>query len=167
MVKGAAGLGLILVIVLLSVGTLFGFMLLPELLGRSELIIPQGHQYIMENMEIIVGETEQVALEPYCVKCSLMEWGAYRPLTLFETGNQYYQSTWIWSRPGGDTDAALTIWGPGNDGLTYEIEASRFIGYVPITILYQGEVIRSMPKVEWSTGSLSGYVVFRVVLPEE
>lgn len=165
MTKGAAGIGLVLIIALLGIGTGFGFLLLPRFLERSTLLIPEGHQFIVDNMEVILeGELEQYPLEPLCVDQGARVYGKDSPLAIFKVGNEYYQTTWIWRRHG-DTDAAITIWGPGEDDLTYTIEAARFHGGYKITFLYMGEPKRIMQPLPYNPSEIHpGYTYFTVTL---
>jgi len=165
-----AGVGIAIIILAISIGAVAGALILPRIFGSRRIGVPvvgapQDHWDIIENLEIIeVGsQGGRFLLEPLCVDHGIKEYGRDMPLSVFHTGEGYYQSTWLFHRHG-DTEACLTIWGPGENG-GYDLEASRLVG-TKLEIWYDHELIRTMPKL--TGGDLSscmlGFVWFAVSL---
>jgi len=128
--------------------------------------IPQDHSQIINDLDVVeVGTSETFSLSSLCVDSGSRVFGENWPLSIFETGETYTQSTWIWQREG-DTEACLTVWGPGDDGKTYDLELSRLVGALEIRVYYEGVLQRSMPKVTMvdAYDVMPGYVWFNVVL---
>lgn len=166
MSKGAAGLGIAIIILLLSAGAIIGAVFLPKILGKVPVLgAPQDHWIIIENMEIVeVGkEGERFILEPICVDHGLRDYSKDYPLSAFTKGEQYSQSTWLFQRHG-DTEICLTIWGPSDDQ-GYDLEASRLVG-LKLEIWYNHELIRSMPPQTAADlyTCMPGYVWFTLEL---
>lgn len=165
--KGAAGLSIALIILLVSAGAIIGALLLPRHLGSKVPVLgaPQDHWAIIENMEIIeVGdEGGRFILEPLCVDYGKKDYSRDYPLSAFTKGELYSQSTWLFQRHG-DTEACLSIWGPADDQ-GYDVEASRFVG-LKLEIWYDHEIIRTMPKVTAADlyTCMPGYVWFTLSL---
>lgn len=103
----------------------------------NQFSIPSGHQTIIDHMKItdtLYGGDLSVKF----VDAGYLEWG--QQLTLlnqFELETEFYQSTWLWQRHG-DTEVAMTIWGPDLTGETYYIECAM-LGAGPYEIWFNEE----------------------------
>lgn len=153
--------GFVLILMLMGIGGVGGF-----LYGQGHPVQPPTtHQNIVSSM-IINDDKWDIYLIPKCVDASPeLVYGEHSIISLdaFETGRIYPQSTWIWQRYR-DTEVAMTIWGPGEDGITYSIELSKLAGN-PFTVKIGGEVVlimKSNPDLI-DTG-YEGYYVLTVEL---
>lgn len=88
---------------------------------------PGTHKAIVENTSI-QDTTFEFWLEPKLVASRSIEWSKQSMVHMsFAKEKSYRQTTWLWQRYG-DTEVAMTIWGPGDDGRTYLIEFGRLGG---------------------------------------
>ena len=153
--------GLLLMVMLLVVGGFGGY-----LYGLGNPVQPPSdHQNIVSRM-IIYDEDFDFRLIPKCVDASpevVCGEHSIVQLGLFETGRTYAHSTWIWQRYG-DTEIAMTIWGPGEDGTTYSIELGKLAGN-PFTVKIAGEEVLQIKQTPnlIDTG-YEGYYVLTVEL---
>lgn len=150
--KSAASLLLLAVIAASSVG---GF-----LIGQqSSVTPPDSHALIVKRTAIMDTSTEHNGyyLIPKCVDAGARIYGKFSITTLeiFIANREYEQSTWLWQR-NGDTEVAMTIWGPGEDGITVMLEFAK-LGADPFIVQITGTTVITMPK---STASpAEGYYV--------
>ena len=125
------GATLFVVIVLLLGSAILGALFLQPLIGKIR--APKTHQWILDNLEVIDLRWPDTPLEEKLVDYGVRTWG--KPLTVlseFKDDSEYSQTTWIFQR-WGDTEVCLTIWGPGEDGKTYYVEAAQ-MGWGPFKI---------------------------------
>lgn len=150
-----------LVLMLVAVGGIGGF-----LYGQGHPVQPSsGHQNIVSSM-IIYDDRWDTYLIPKCVDASpelVYAQHSIVSLDAFELGRIYPQSTWIWQRYG-DTEIAMTIWGPGEDGTTCSIELSRLASN-PFTVEIGGEVVLEIKqRSDLIDTGYEGYYVLTVEL---
>lgn len=151
--------GFMLILMLLAVGGVGGF-----LYGQGYAVQPPtNHQNIVSSM-IIHDDKWDTYLIPKCVDANPeLVCGEHSIISLeaFEYGKIYAQSTWIWQRYG-DTEFAMTIWGPGEDGITCSIELSKLAGN-PFTVKINGETVLEIRDI--ASGVIDpGYYVLTVEL---
>jgi len=134
--------GFMVLLMLLAIGGVGGF-----LYGQGYPVQPSSdHQNIVSSMMINDDKWDSYLI-PKCVDASPeLVYGEHSIVQLdaFEIGRIYPQSTWIWQRYG-DTEVAMTIWGPGEDGTTYSIELSKLAAN-PFTVKIGGEVVLAMKE---------------------
>lgn len=150
--------GFMLVLMLVAIGGIGGF-----LYGQGHPVQPSSeHQNIVSSM-IIHDDKWDNYLIPKCVDASPeLVCGEHSIVSLdaFEYGRTYAQSTWIWQRYG-DTEFAMTIWGPGEGGTTYSLELSRLAGN-PFTVKINGEIVLEISDM--ADGPTPGYYVLTLEL---
>ena len=123
----------LLIVLVLVLGIVVGF----EISQFAPMLaVPSSHQAIIDSMEII-DTNANFKLTPKLVASGNIEWGkGLSTLAIFNTGKEYPQSTWIWQRYG-DTEIAMTIWGPDESGKMCSIEISR-LGSDPFAVKING-----------------------------
>jgi len=148
----------------LVLGFIFGFYTAFQIANSEWLTmmsIPASHRAIIENMEVI-DTRANFKLTPKLVDSGVRSFGKGIPLELFTNYEEYQQTTWIWQRHG-DTEFAMTIWGPGNDGKTHMIELGRTAAD-PFEVKVAGETKLVIPQItEWKT-VMEGYYEFEVIV---
>lgn len=95
------------------------------LIGRqTEVSPPASHQNVIDRM-VVLDTLYDLYLVPKCVDAGQRVYAkGHSELAIFEYDRTYWQSTWLWNRYG-DTEIAMTIWGPGEDGKTYSLEIAK------------------------------------------
>ena len=121
------------------------------------LTVPNEHKAIVDSME--VRDTEaNFKLTPKLVDSGNKEWGAgLSTFAVFKAGKSYPQTTWLWQRHG-DTEVAMTIWGP-SDNDKYSVEVAR-LGGNPFTVKVNGVLKATIPKA--TTVPFEGYYQFEL-----
>ena len=76
-------------------------------------------------------------------------WGQGLYATVFINGKKYRQSTWLFQRYG-DTELVMTIWGPGEDGETYNIELGRVGILGPAKVYFNDNELFTIPEKTYS-----------------
>ena len=148
----------IVILLLMSFGFLIGTFT-TMYIGRQT--VPASHQTIIDTM-IITDTRLNLVLTPKLVDSGSREWGAGYPLsTTFTLHENYPQSTWIWQRYG-DTEIAMSIWGPDKSGTTYYIEVSRLSGD-PFTVKINGVTKLTIDAIT-NTGPAIGYYQLEVTV---
>ena len=137
-----------MIILMLGIGGLGGF-----LFAQTQPIKPPSeHQAIVDS--IIIQDIEfNVYLHPKCVDAGIRTWAEHAIIELeaFQEGRPYQQTTWLWQRYG-DTELAMSIWGPGEDKASYGLEFGR-LGANPFRVQVMGEEAFIIP---WAAGIPTG-----------
>lgn len=148
--------GLILILAVMAVSGIGGFLVA----GTQPVKAPAEHQAIVD-VTIIRDTTYSFPLVPKCVDSGKKVWGLpIIGLAVFEEGEIYQQSTWIWQR-NGDTEMAMTVWGPGEDQSTCFVELAR-LGTNTFEVKVKGEVEITMPSISGNYNVKPGYYSFTV-----
>ena len=128
-----AGRGVVLLALILGIALGYGIAQIFSLIVAQA---PSSHQSIVNSMEII-DTSAQFRLTPKLVDSGQREWGkGLTILSVFSERKEYAQSTWIWQRYG-DTEIAMTIWGPDDSGKVFMIEIAR-LGADPFIVKING-----------------------------
>jgi len=100
-----------------------------------------AHQFIIDNTTVF-DTRAKMYLTPKFIESDKISYGKGCPLSAtFQLYKEYQFSTWLWQRYG-DTEWAMTIWGPGDDGMTYSIEFGRLAGD-PFIITCCGQTVNA------------------------
>jgi len=106
----------------LLIGLILGLFLMPIF---QTVQAPASHRTIV-NATSIKDTTVNFYLKPTLVRVDKPEW--CKGLDFQATvGKSYPQTTWVWTRYG-DVEVAMTIWGPGDDGVTCLVEFATLAG---------------------------------------
>ena len=126
----------------------------PSLIGIAT------HQAVIDRIKI-QDTSINLFLTPKCVDSGQREWGSGHSLSVFQIGENYQHSTWLWQRYG-DTEFTMTIWGPDDMG-NYEVELGRTSGH-PFVVYYNYESVFIVHAVtDYSNDRFEGYYVFSIV----
>jgi len=93
--------------------------------GGVNVCYDSNHSFISQRISIM-DSTDGVTLTCKHVLSGPAQFHPYA-LDLFTPKKTYTQSLWTFSA-GGDIDVTLTIWGPGDDSHTYQLEFGRHAG---------------------------------------
>jgi hypothetical protein len=108
----------VLVFGILLLGLIMGVFLSPMV---NSFLAPTNHKTIVDKMTIMTGTSK---LEPAYLSTGTSMW----TLSLVENflhGGTYSYTLWVYSYQG-DPEVTVCIWGPGEDGKTYQVELSAF-----------------------------------------
>lgn len=148
----------IVLILLLGAGFLLGGLFGGGLIGGFA--APVGHKAVIDSMTI-TDTRINLELTPKLADSGNRKWNEGFPLSvIFTNQKEYPQSTWLWQRYG-DTDVAMTIWGPDDTGETYYVEAAM-LGGGPFEIKIDGVTKLTMQQVEFAPGVWTGCYEFEV-----
>ena len=116
--------GAVVIILILILGSLLGYFI-GNLITRGQ--VPQGHGSIVKQISIVDLNFTRY-LTPEFIRASKTPM-----LSVFSTetmsaftgqGPSYYLSEWGWYS-GKDSNAYMNIWGPGDDGISFNVEISK------------------------------------------
>jgi len=139
----------LLVSLLLITVVVGGFMLYTDVASQP----PKDHQIIVN--KIVIKDTKyDCLLKPKFVYAKEITYGQ-PTYGVFQVGETYMHSVWLWTRHD-DAEWSMTIWGPGDDGMTYSIEFGRLAGN-PFKITVEDTEI-TVPEGSGS-GSEGWYIV--------
>lgn len=150
---------LMLIVLMVGIGGLGGFLFGSQY--SQEVKPPSEHQSIVDSMTI-KDTYWNLYLEPKCVDSGTYQWGeiSIKEFQVFEEGRTYLQSTWIWQRHG-DTEVAMTIWGPSEDQTTCAIELGK-LGGNPFEVKVKGVTETYLKATNESPGYRDAYYAFAV-----
>jgi len=115
---------------LLGAGFLLGSFFGGALIGGYA--ASSSHRAIVDKIKV-VDTRVNLELTPKLVDSGNRKWGeGLTSLGVFIAGKEYPETTWIWQRYG-DTDLAMTIWGPDESGTTYDLEFGRLGSCLKVT----------------------------------
>jgi len=115
----------LVLVLLLGVGFLLGGLFGGAFIGGFA--APSGHKAVIGSMTI-TDTRINFDLTPKLADSGSTKWNEGFPLNaIFTSQKKYPQSTWIWQRYG-DTEVAMTIWGPDDSGELYYVEAAMLGG---------------------------------------
>jgi len=108
----------------------------------GQLTVPASHKNIVDDMKITVFGNPDLTLTCTYLSTAKSKWQLSTLQQNFVQHGTYQYSLWVYSYEG-DPEVTACIWGPGEDGKTYQVELSAFwIGrsymvkqgdYAPIT----------------------------------
>jgi hypothetical protein len=121
----------VVLILLLGAGFLMGGLFGGGLIGGYA--APSSHRAIVDRMKVIATEYSNLELTPKLADSGNRKWCEGVPsLSIFTVGKEYPETTWIWQRYG-DTELAMTIWGPDESGTHYDLEFGRLGSCLKVT----------------------------------
>jgi hypothetical protein len=138
----------IVVVVLVVLGALLGFFLLPQVKSP-----PRDHEYIAKQVTVYdktYGCTQILVF----VESGRGQMLTLVPMQFTPQTVTYTYSFWAF-KTGNDINAVMWIWGPGDDGKTYSVEVARLAGN-ELEITYPGG------KKTFPVNSGEGYLSFLV-----
>lgn len=97
--------------------------------------------------KLVVRETDkdvQYTLASRCVYSGTPAYGAFS--VGWTVGKAYPCTLWVFSRSSGDVSCVIKIFGPSDDGLTYEVQVSRVSSYA-VNIYYDGVLKLQFPAL--------------------
>lgn len=127
----------------LILGSVIVIFLMPKF---GAVLAPSIHKQIAEDFQLIDTETGAI-LELEFIGSKDTKMLSVTPLS-FVIGEKYTVSEWVW-RSGGDPNAYMNIWGPGNDGESYWIEIAKTMGNPLKIVTPWGETVEDAPG-QWT-----------------
>jgi hypothetical protein len=124
----------------------------------ASLTVPAKHKAIVDDMKLTLV-ANGLELQVKFVDSHNAEWGKGCPLSMFDVGTTYTSTTWLWQRYG-DTEFVMQIWGPGNDGKTYQISLGRVSGGNAHVLTYKGVTKLTIAEITDWTSPMVGYYWF-------
>jgi len=148
----------IVLILLLGGGFLLGSFFGSAIIGSYA--APTGHKALIDRMTI-TDTRINFKFTPKLADSGSRKWGqGFSMIIHFTKDKEYQQSTWIWQRYG-DTEVAMTIWGPDDSGERYYVEASM-LGGGPFEVKIDGVTKLTMYMEVLAPGYYSGCYDFDV-----
>jgi hypothetical protein len=135
-------------VVLVILGALIGFYFAPQLK------FPRGdHEYVAKQV-IVYDKTYGRTQTLVFVESGQGQMLSLVPMQFTPQTVTYKYSFWVF-KSGNDVNAVMWIWGPGDDGKTYNVEVARLAGN-ELEITYPGG------KKTFPANSDEGYLAFTV-----
>ena len=148
----------LVLVLLLGAGFLLGGLFGGGLIGSYA--APSGHKAVIDSMTI-TDTRINFAFTPKLADSGTRKWGqGFSTISIFTKDKEYPQSTWLWQRYG-DTEVAMTIWGPDDSGERYYVEASM-LGGGPFEVKIDGITKLTMYMEVLAPGYYSGCYEFDV-----
>ena len=129
----------------------------------GQLTVPASHKVIVDHMKLTLVATG-LPLTVKFVDSVNAEYGKGCPLSMFTVSKTYACSTWVWQRYG-DTEFVMQIWGPGNDGKTYDVAFGRVSGGNAHKLTYKGVTKLNFAEITDWTSPMLGYYIFSLEVP--
>lgn len=148
--------GALMLITVLIVGFILGSFMGP-------LFFASGHQPIIDQLKVEEPSYSGKFLTVKCVATDNVEYGKGLMYS-FTQGKTYPHSTWIFTREG-DVELVVSIWGPGDDGVTFNIEVAR-LTCLEVDVYFKGSPLTSFNSITNPTKGQGyvGYVIVSVTL---
>lgn len=139
----------------LIVGLLIGLVAYPFVFSKSA---PSDHKKVIDKITILDTKTSKY-LQPTFLGSRRSKWLSLLPLQ-FSADETYIQSDWGFYTVDGDykdLNAMVSIWGPGDDGVTYNVEVARLMGN-------PAKIWIGSSEFTWSEGTNVGFFSATVTL---